>query len=109
MEMTLLRDDVLGGQIALTKSCVDAATEIVQYHGRLLQECSRIPRISVEDAGRVSLTILSTAIACSLSAAMLLVGSFDAFSKSNSTSKPSAPAPKSNPKGPRRTKAIVVA
>ena len=69
-----------------------------------------IPKMSVESFGQVSRTIFSTSLTCSLSAATMMLESFDPRYGSSILSKASAPAPALNPKGgPRRTKAIAAA
>ena len=110
METTLLPEGVLDGQIAVTNACIDAATNLVQHQGRLMQAVLEVPRISVEDAKRVSRTIFSIGFAWSLSAAMFIVGSFPRLSESTTSSSTSAPAPKKKPPtNTRRPKAIAAA
>ena len=110
METTLLRDDLLDGQIAITKACVDAANNILQHQSLLLQTVLEMPRISVEGSGRVSRTILSTSLTCSLSAATIIVQSWGRLSESRISSYASAPAPALNARGgPRKPKAIAAA
>ena len=109
MEMTLLQGELLDGQLAVTKACVDAAANVLQQQGLLLHTVLEIPRISVESAGRVSSSILSTSVACTLSAAMLMVESFDRFPAPKTSSEPAVPAPTLDPKGGARKPRAVAA
>ena len=110
METTPLQKEFLDGQVAVTKACVDATTNILEHSGRLLQAVLEIPRMSIENFGHVSRTILSTGITSSLRAATMMIESFDPRVGSSILYKATGPAPQLNPKGgPRRTKAIVAA
>ena len=110
MQTTLLQEELLDGQIAVTKAYVDATANILEHQGQLLHAVLEIPKMSVESFGQVSRTIISTGLTCSLRAATMMVESFDLRYGSSILSKASAPAPALNPKGgPRRTKAIAAA
>ena len=110
MQTTLMREELLDGQIAVTKAYVDATTNILEHQGQLLQAVLEIPRMSVESFGQISRTIFSTGLSCSLRAATMMLESFDPRYASSILSKTIATAPALNPKGsPRRTKAIAAA
>jgi hypothetical protein len=109
MQTTLLQEELLDGQIAVTKAYVDATANIFEHQGTLLHAVLEIPKMSVESFGQVSRAIISTSLTCSLRAATMMVESFDLRYGSSILSKTSAP-PALNPKGgPRRTKAIAAA
>jgi hypothetical protein len=85
MDKMLLPDELLAGQIAMTRACTDATTNIM----------------------RVSHTLFSIGITWSLSTAMFIVGSFERPPQSTTSSKPTTRTLASKPKGgTRRTKAI---
>jgi len=85
MDKTLLRDELLAGQIAMTRACTDATTNIM----------------------RVSQTLFSIGITWSLSAAMFIVGTFERPAESTASPKATTRTLASKPKaGTRRTKAI---
>ena len=107
---TLLQEELLDGQITVTKAYVDATTNILEQQGLLLHAVLEIPKMSVESFGHVSRTIISTSLTCSLRAATMMVESFDLRYGSSIMYKTSAPTPALTPKaGPRRTKAIAAA
>jgi hypothetical protein len=110
MQTTLLQEELLDGQIAVAKACVDATANILERQGQLLHAVLEIPKMSVESFGQVSRTIISTGLTCSLRAATMMVESFDLRYGSSILSKSSIPAPALNSKGgPRRAKAIAAA
>jgi hypothetical protein len=110
MQTTLLREELLDGQIAVTKAYVDATINILGHQGQLLQAVLEIPGMSVASFGQVSRTIFSTGLSCSLRAATTMLESFDPRYGSSILSKARATTPALDAKGgPRKTKAIAAA
>ena len=87
-----------------------ALPNVLQQQSVLLHAVLEIPRISVENVGRVSSSILSTSVACSLTAATFMMESFDRFPARKLSPTAVAPDPNVSPKGgARRPKAVAAA